>query len=701
MLVSRKNVVLASMLVLVLGACHKTKAQDDGDAAATPSASASTASTPRDDGSDEKPARAPIAAFSTDDDITKFLADYQDAQKKKQEEARKRADELRKKQLEAQAKNDPEKNKNGAAPPPPAVAPMTTPAPAAAPQAAAKGAAAESRAGAPKSEAKTKDSDSVTNNQVAGVDEGGIVKVHGDHLVILRRGRIFTVKVDGKSLQPVAAVDAFGPDIQPGGTWYDEMLVSGNTLVVIGYSYARGGTEVGVFDLDSVGGVAYRATYHLRGNDYYSARNYASRVVGQKLVFYTPQYLQPHAQDPFARFPAVRKWHSGAQPSEFSRVVAAKNVYRPAFDLAPQALHTVTTCDLAAKDLSCTATSILGPSGRVFYVSDKAVYVWMSEHQWDGEKSTQTSAVVKLPLDGGAPGAVKVTGGPIDQFSFSEDDKFLNVFVRAETNGDGMWGSQVTAGDVGVVRLPLGFFSEGSVASSPRHYTKLEGPKGWSLQNRFVGDVVLYGSQGYPSYRYHGSAPAEVPQSVYAYRLGEKAATVLPIGHSVDRLDALGRDGIVVGQKDKDLVFTSLSLKDAPKVASAYVRKNAAQAESRSHGFFYKPDTDDSGLLGLPILGAEPRGDDEGSAKVVFLKNQALDLSAIGELGSTSVGRANDACKASCVDWYGNARPLFLRGRIFALMGYEIVEGALEGGKIHEVRRTSFSPKAHGRPAEE
>jgi uncharacterized secreted protein with C-terminal beta-propeller domain len=34
--------------------------------------------------------------------------------------------------------------------------------------------------------------DALTNVQHAGVDEGGIVKLHGDHLVILRRGRLFT-----------------------------------------------------------------------------------------------------------------------------------------------------------------------------------------------------------------------------------------------------------------------------------------------------------------------------------------------------------------------------------------------------------------------------------------------------------------------------------------------------------------------------
>jgi uncharacterized secreted protein with C-terminal beta-propeller domain len=35
--------------------------------------------------------------------------------------------------------------------------------------------------------------ESITNVQHAGVDEGGIVKLHGDHLVVLHRGRLFTV----------------------------------------------------------------------------------------------------------------------------------------------------------------------------------------------------------------------------------------------------------------------------------------------------------------------------------------------------------------------------------------------------------------------------------------------------------------------------------------------------------------------------
>src|SRR5688500_7645459 len=176
-------------------------------------------------------------------------------------------------------------------------------------------------------ESKAKDDESVTNVQHAGVDEGGIVKVHGNHLVVLRRGRLFTVAIGDGALKPISAVDAFAPDIDPRSTWYDEMLISGNTVVVIGYSYQRGGTEVGLFNINEEGQLSYRSTYHLRSNDYYSSRNYASRLIGNKLIFYAPQYLS--YGHPFESFPAVRKWHKGATAEEFRRIVAATRVYRP------------------------------------------------------------------------------------------------------------------------------------------------------------------------------------------------------------------------------------------------------------------------------------------------------------------------------------------------------------------------------------
>jgi hypothetical protein len=121
-----------------------------------------------------------------------------------------------------------------------------------------------------------------------------------------------------------------------------------------------------------------------------------------------------------------------------------------------------------------------------------------------------------------------------------------------------------------------------------------------------------------------------------------------------------------------------------------------ATGELRSHGFFYKPDGRDSGLLGLPIREAGRPGYEHlfnDSASVLYLHNRGLDFAELGTLTARPDGAVDDRCRASCVDWYGNARPLFLRGRVFALLGYELVEGALSDGRIRERQRVSFAPQ--------
>ncbi len=401
------------------------------------------------------------------------------------------------------------------------------------------------------------DDESVTNVQHAGVDEGGIVKLHGDHLVVLRRGRLFTVQVGDGALTPVSALDAFGPDIDPRHTWYDEVLVSENTIAVIGYSYERGGTEIGLFQIDPAGQLSYRSTYHLRSNDYYSSRNYASRLIGSKLIFYTPLYLYPGAEDPFQNFPAVRQWRKGATPSEFRRIVAATNVYRSEQAITSSnglALHTVTVCDLANGGFACEATAVLAPPGRVFYVSPDSVYVWTSDWMRHGDQMRAQSMLYRLPLDTSRPSALGVLGSPIDQFSFlqSEDDH-LNVLVRSGSSGDGMWGAEVAAGDVALMRVPLSSFSDGSNVAPSSRYRRLQKPEAYTFQNRFVGDYLLYGTGsdwGYPQ-------KSEQPR-LDAVRWAGGEAHQLSLAHGVDRIEQMGSDAVVVGTDGKNLHFTSI-----------------------------------------------------------------------------------------------------------------------------------------------
>ncbi|MGB2751015.1 MAG: beta-propeller domain-containing protein [Pyrinomonadaceae bacterium] len=535
--------------------------------------------------------------------------------------------------------------------------------------------------------------ESITNNQHAGVDEGGIVKVHGDHLVILRRGRLFTVKVGGNALEPESSVNAYPPGINPSNDWYDEMLVSGDTVVVIGYSYGRGGTEINLFDINRSGDLAYRSTYHLRSNDYYSSRNYASRLIGNKLVFYTPQYLGYYS-DGKEQFPAVRKWHKRAKASEFEPVVSPTEIYRaerPVDSTSVSALHTITVCDLSSKTMACKGTAVLGAAGRVFYVSQKSVYVWTTDYNYGGGGAKSNSLLYKMPLDGSAPSALGVTGSPIDQFSFLESEgEQLNVLVRSDGRGDQMWDGEKSSGDIAMLTASAESFSDGSESAVKASYRDLPNVDNYTFQNRFVGDYMLYGTgSGW------GRQETRDGANLFAANWKTGSVTNLHLNHNVDRIEPLGDAAVVVGTNGSDLYFSPVGLDDGAKLWPSYVRKNASQGELRSHGFFYKPDGDDSGLLGLPIAREGRSGYrhlSEDSAAIIFLKNNRLNFSEIGELEARSTD-TNDGCRASCVDWYGNARPIFLRGRIFALMGYELVEGRLSKDRLREVRRVNYTPQ--------
>ena len=579
----------------------------------------------------------------------------------------------------------------------PMVSPPPAPAPAAAP--AAVGAAAKSA----ESSAGPAAADGITNVQTAGVDEGGIVKRAGDFLVVLRRGRLFTVRVGADALAPVAMTDAYAPNADPRGAWYDELLVSGSTVVVVGYSYARGGTEIGLFELDPRGGLSYRATYHLRSFDYYSARNYASRLIGRQLVFYSPTLLQPGGPHPMQMMPGLRRWTgAAAAPADASwqRLLPATRIHRSDDDFDPTqplALHTVTRCDLGAATLSCDSTAVLGPAGRVFYVSQSAVYVWTAG-RGDG-RAESNSAVFRMPLDGSAPTGLKTVGLPIDQLSFLEDGQgHLNVLLRASGAGEGMWGQQGLRGATALLRLPLSALGDGRGAAQREHYRLL--PAQAPTQNRFVGDWLLMGGR-MPSSR---TGDRNGGASAWALRYADPGAEAqaLDPGHAVERIEALGAHAVLVGNAGADLHFSAVRLGRGPaSLAGRHVQAGARQGETRTHGFYYRPTADDEGLLGLPVLepGAARGGifrGAAGAASVLFLRERALDFRALGALQSRGAA-VDDGCKASCVDWYGNARPLFVGDRVFALLGYELVEGRLDGRgsaeRIEERRRASFAPR--------
>ncbi|HEX8623663.1 MAG TPA: beta-propeller domain-containing protein [Allosphingosinicella sp.] len=597
------------------------------------------------------------------------------------------------------------KRQQDAIPPEPVYAPMPAPPPAPPPPPPSAGAPAPSPVVVTGTRVPalpaSKSADGITNNQEANVDEGGIVKMRGDTLVVLRRGRLFTISLAGGGMRPVDSVDAFPPGVSGRGDWYDEMLISGDRVIVVGYSYARGGTEINRFRLDSAGRLRFEDAWHLKSNDYYSSRNYASRLIGNRLIFYTPLELDWDDEDDlFDVLPGVRRWQGGADGDKrkFKRIARARQVYiapamRKSADAVIDTLHSVTTCDLTAADLGCSATAVLGPESRTFYVSAQGVYLWVTD-AWESDRPE--SYLYRLPFGRERPSATAARGAPVDQFSFREDaaEGILNVLVRSDGGGDAMFAPENSGGGAGVALLRVRFSDFGDASRQvPRaRYRFLPSVPGWSFHNRFAGDYVLYGAGTY------GEAAKRA--NLVAARLRDGRVTQLPVPHSVDRIELLGRDAMVIGGTTRGLGFSTVELDGGgPDLGDRYVHPDSAEGESRSHAFFFSPDSDSpdgaSGTVGLPVA---KRADPAlarffgSAAAMVFLRRDDRRLAPAGELDSQTRGVVDDDCKASCVDWYGNARPIFWGGRTFALLGYELVEGALARGRIREVGRISFAP---------
>ncbi len=247
-----------------------------------------------------------------------------------------------------------------------------------------------------------------------------------------------------------------------------------------------------------------------------------------------------------------------------------------------------------------------------------------------------------------------------------------------------------------LLRVPLSAFGDGRQAASRAHYRRLPPAPPGPLHNRHVADWVLWGAAGVAD--------------AHALRLAGDAPPVkLATGHGVERIESLGTLALLVGRDADALVFSSIRLgrEQRAQVVDRHVLPGARSAESRTHGFFYRPLDAEQGLLGLPVVDARTDPDltvpawpaaarRVGQASVVFVGQRDGRFQPLGALHASADAVVADGCKASCVDWYGNARPIFIGERVFALLGYELVEGRLDRGVwrsgITERRRISFAP---------
>ncbi|WP_435417482.1 beta-propeller domain-containing protein [Parerythrobacter aurantius] len=564
----------------------------------------------------------------------------------------------------------------------------------------------------------------VTNTQVAAVDEGDIVKMIGDYLIVLQDGRLFAIHYPTMKLTDRVDVYRKDSDGDPiGADWYDEMLVQGDQVIVTAYSYSDSASEITVLRLDrETGKIAPRGVFLISSEDYYDVDNYATRIVGDRLVIYTPYEAERMASR--RDRPAIRRW----QPDEDFEEARARgrplldvqDIYKPIFGLAEPWIHTVSICPLApveTKGLECASTAFMGTDAAEMYVSGEAVYLWTTAVGYDDRAwrdcdagagrpqfgGVAPGAVFRIPVLGGKPGVLGVRGAPFDQFGMDSDgDRFRSLASWSAANCDNWYAPN----EVALFEASESRFGDRYVAARPSDFVALPSVPRGKVENRFAGDWLVYGSRDRWA-RYAPDDEDEIDKArrtvVQAVPLADPGAPrAVSIGHSLIRLERIGPTDVVAnGYADESgLRVSYLGLEGATGVRSSAFLPGRYESESRSHAFNATVDAAGEGMLGIPT---------------VTRKQQAggwwwySDTSDLSFLGFNDAGRLNDAgqllatpenevrtgeeysCEVSCIDWYGNARPIFLKGKVYGLMATELVEAEVVGGTVTERRRVDLT----------
>jgi len=571
------------------------------------------------------------------------------------------------------------------------------------------------------------DAANITNTQVAAVDEGDIVKLIGEYLLVLQDGRIFAVHYPTMRLTDREDVYRKDEDGKPiGADWYDEMLVQGNQIIVSAYSYEDDASEITVLRLDQdTGQVEVRGVFLISSDDYYDVDNYATRIVGDKLVIHTPY----RADDLVSRRqrPVIRRW---TNPEDFyenenegRQVLNAREIYRPVFGVRDPWIHSVSICpltDVIDRGLECETTGFVGSEYAEMYVAADAVYLWNwalgpDEQSWtECEIGTESpgfgdvapAAVYRVPIGRGEVEILGVRGLPLDQFSMDATATRFRALSQFERNA---CFDEDTPRAFALLNASQGQFRDRYVPAREREFVRLPSLMAGAVENRFVGDWIVYGGRGRYSRRplrdEEGRSRA-LSNILHAVPIGSpEDAEVISIGHSLVRLERMGDSAFVAnGYADQSgLRVSYVGLEDegyTANIRSSAFLSGRYESESRSHAFNATYTFAGDGMMGVPTVSRVERSNGywwySDVSDLSFLSFSAQGLLAdAGQIiatpeGDVKTGEGYD-CEVSCIDWYGNARPIFLGGRVYGLMATELVEADVVDGRVMERRRVDLT----------
>jgi hypothetical protein len=232
----------------------------------------------------------------------------------------------------------------------------------------------------------------------------------------------------------------------------------------------------------------------------------------------------------------------------------------------------------------------------------------------------------------------------------------------------------------------------------PGAYVPMPATETFHIANRFTDTHLVYGSLAYGRFNpsYEGGQARFSRAPTFAVPVERpRGVTPLDVPHNVLRAERAGDDIVLTGYRDRTGLRVSLvGLAGRPRVLSTAHLPKRYESEGRSHAFNSMMSGGGSGIMGIPTVYYDSdravwRSD---ASDVSFLTASGGRLASAGTIaGEDSQRHDSYRCEVSCVDWYGNSRPIFTGGRIFALTGTELAEGRLTSGQVTETRRVDLT----------
>lgn len=546
------------------------------------------------------------------------------------------------------------------------------------------------------------DADLITNNQEAGVDEGGIVKKMGPLLLVLRQGVLHVIDTGAPGRERFALLHSHPvvADDSRDDLYYDEILTFSGGAILLGYSFVSNAAELFVFRLDAGGGLEPRGRWQLKVDDYFSSNDSGARIRGGELVLSLSFPAESLLKD---NWPLAARVDTDGKRIEATRVdLLAPDDLRVLDGLgAEPQVYAFLRCDLDGllqQRLACTRSAAVANAGASTYIAADGIYLadyswtaqawrrpdfdpWMA--RWTGPNTGDyASRVLRLPQNRAeAPAVVATTGLPNGRFGFKETADGLYLIGSERISEDAQRNL--------LQHIPFSRFRARSPSQTPAEIrASIEGEIAFLRFDQDAAWLALEEAGGED--REDGEYQPGT-RRLHRLPLDGGPTQHLPLPAPVERIELLAEHVLLMGSVyragDPQDMRTVLVRRDSARVGPlGHWPGMAADLSSRSHSFNAARLDDGTELAGLPVFAPEPA---EGSG--VFREDLAEDLLVFRRAGDAlqlaarvDMQHTPSNCELDCYAWYGSARFFAFGDRLFTLSGELLKELRFDRGELRE-----------------